>query len=225
MTELRDVLREAGIEWMPLHNDYRWPTDDRVIVRRADVERLIAERDEARAALDEIGYAGIFDEFRDVPDAIRQMGQYIREMEERTAGVSGDVPGGARCPSCHADDNSAWLGICSDPWHRDVAAPSPGGGPTASDVASAAGTSPETTADAIAEPFWHDGNLPDPDAENDPTLRDLETICASCGLPHYKDSYQRDCPCSRHIDHSGTTACNAARESDTPRRHSNGDTK
>lgn len=63
----------------------------------------------------------------------------------------------------------------------------------------------------------HDDDLPypdattqDTDAEMDPSLRDLETVCASCGLPHYKDSYQRDCPCSRHIDHSGTTACNAA---------------
>jgi hypothetical protein len=55
-----------------------------------------------------------------------------------------------------------------------------------------------------------DATASDPDAENDPSLRDLETVCASCGLPHYKDSYQRDCPCSRHIDQSGTTACIAA---------------
>lgn len=55
-----------------------------------------------------------------------------------------------------------------------------------------------------------DATAHDPEAENDPSLRDLETICASCGLPHYKDSYQRDCPCSRHIDHSGVTACTAA---------------
>lgn len=53
----------------------------------------------------------------------------------------------------------------------------------------------------------------DAEAEGDPSIRDLETTCAWCGLAHYKESEKRDCPCSRHIgggvEHA--SPCNAAR--------------
>lgn len=60
----------------------------------------------------------------------------------------------------------------------------------------------------------------DLDAENDPSLLDLETICASCGMPHLTPGARRDCPCARHIDSPGATTCNAAsgprREASSP---------
>jgi hypothetical protein len=52
---------------------------------------------------------------------------------------------------------------------------------------------------------------PDVDAENDPSIIDLETVCASCGMPHWKPGMVRDCLCARHIDSPGETRCNAAR--------------
>jgi hypothetical protein len=62
------------------------------------------------------------------------------------------------------------------------------------------------------EPLWHDGTTPDPDAENDPSIRDLETVCAWCGLEHSKEGSRRACGCSRHIDGGdGNLPCNAAR--------------
>jgi hypothetical protein len=51
----------------------------------------------------------------------------------------------------------------------------------------------------------------DLDAENDPSVLDLETFCASCGMPHSTPGAKRDCPCARHIDGPGETSCNAAR--------------
>jgi hypothetical protein len=47
----RDVLAEAGIPWVgtPSYSDAE-PTN--IVVRRADVERLVRERDDARAALE-----------------------------------------------------------------------------------------------------------------------------------------------------------------------------
>ena len=67
-----------------------------------------------------------------------------------------------------------------------------------------------------AEPPLPDATGTDPDAENDPTLRDLETVCAWCGMEHSVDGFRRDCPCSRHIDGGaglGVRACNAAKAS------------
>ena len=56
-----------------------------------------------------------------------------------------------------------------------------------------------------------DATTPDPDAENDPSLRDLETVCAWCGMAHHHEGTKRNCGCQRHIDGSiHSSACNAA---------------
>lgn len=54
---------------------------------------------------------------------------------------------------------------------------------------------------------------PDPDAERDPALLDLDTTCSFCGLRHSTAGVHRDCPCPRHIDGgtgSGRAPCFAA---------------
>jgi hypothetical protein len=57
-----------------------------------------------------------------------------------------------------------------------------------------------------------DATTPDPDAENDPSLRDLETVCAWCGMAHHHEGTKRNCGCQRHIDGAiQSSACNAAR--------------
>lgn len=76
----------------------------------------------------------------------------------------------------------------------------------------AASSPPERT----EEPIWHDGNLADPDAENDPSLRDLETFCAFCGKAHHRPALDRDCPCSRHIDGGVGPVCGPCNAAPAP---------
>jgi len=54
---------------------------------REAARRLREQGDDWREALAEVDLGGIYDEFKDAPDAIRQMGHYIKEAE---AALEGD---------------------------------------------------------------------------------------------------------------------------------------
>lgn len=60
---------------------------------RSQVERMKADREEIRCALEDCGIGGIFDIFDSPADAITQMAAYIQEREPGWQGLSSDNSG------------------------------------------------------------------------------------------------------------------------------------